>query len=118
MPKKTETLPSYQELAELVDKLTRENIANLNDPESRFVRCFTYGADRIPDHWWRAIEMRAALVKNRIINDSSDLKDPRVIRDRRGCVVEGPLLLQSAVNRVNNALVLSEQRLPTKKPGG
>ena len=59
-------LPSYQQLADLVAELTVRNVANLDSPDSRFVSCFTYGTT-MPDHWQKAIDLREALIVNRVV---------------------------------------------------
>lgn len=78
-------LPSYQDLADLVAQLTEANIANVDTPEDRFVSCYTYGADRIPDHWWRAIEAREALIAHHVVPRGARSTNT-VIRDRGGKV--------------------------------
>jgi hypothetical protein len=77
-------LPTYQELAALVTELTEVNIANLERPEYRFVSCFTYGADRIPDHWWRAIETREALIEQKIVPRGKRQTAKAILRNRKG----------------------------------
>ncbi len=82
--------PSYQELAELVTLLTERNIANIDRHDCRFVKCFTYGADCIPDHWWRAIKVREALAASNIVTPRvRDFDhDVVVLRSRRGKIRE------------------------------
>ena len=76
--------PTYQELAELVACLTEANIANIDHPDARFVKCFTYGADRLPDHWWHALQTREALIASQIIDRRHRIAESSAFRDRRG----------------------------------
>jgi len=67
MVKRVKALPSYDELADLVCKLTENNIANLDKPECRFVKCFTFDTGQAPDHWHLAIAVRELLITNKIV---------------------------------------------------
>jgi hypothetical protein len=76
-------LPTYEELAKMVSELTELNIANLEQPAHRFVSCFTYSTGQIPDHWWRAIQMREALLKENVVTLRKHPRTP-LLRDRKG----------------------------------
>ena len=72
---RSQRLPTYQELADLVCELVETNIANVDSEAGRyrFVCCFTYSTGRAPDHWHRAIAAREGLIDSRLV--------PRQVRE-------------------------------------
>lgn len=66
-------LPTYSELAQALTNLIEHSVANIDSPENRFVRCYTYGANAFMGHpqkmkvYLDAVRMRAVLKKENIV---------------------------------------------------